>query len=79
MRDRPFIAADEKPMPWSEIRRQRLSEGDDSALRGELWPLEELTRAQVMACAGASIEEIATELGRSPRSVRVKLESTGYV
>lgn len=79
MRDRSFIAGDEKVIAFSEIKRQRLAEGEDEALRREPWPFEELSRAQVMACAGKDVDAIATELGRSPRSVRIKLESTGYV
>lgn len=76
---RAFISAGEQAVPFSEIKRQRLAEGDERALELEAWPFEELTRAQQLACAGVSIEEISAELGRAPRSVRIKLESTGYV
>ena len=38
------------------------------------WPLEELVRAQCMACEGHSIETIAQALGRSGEEVRRRLD-----
>jgi hypothetical protein len=38
------------------------------------WPIEELVRAQCMACDGASCEAIAQALGRSIDDVRRRLE-----
>jgi hypothetical protein len=41
----------------------------------ERWPLEELVRAQRMACDGLTFEEIAQALGRSGEQVRRRLEA----
>jgi hypothetical protein len=38
------------------------------------WPLEELVRAQCMACEGHGFERIAQVLGRSPEDVRRRLD-----
>jgi len=38
------------------------------------WPLEELVRAQCMACEGHSLDSIAQALGRSPEEVRRRLD-----
>jgi len=38
------------------------------------WPLEELVRAQCMACEGHSFDSIAQALGRSPEDVRRRLD-----
>ena len=38
------------------------------------WPLEELVRAQRMACEGNSFEAIAHKLGRSSEEVRRRLD-----
>jgi hypothetical protein len=38
------------------------------------WPLEELVRAQCMACEGHSFERIAQALGRSGEEVRRRLD-----
>ena len=38
------------------------------------WPLEELVRAQQLACAGKSLEEIAHALGRTAEDVRRRLD-----
>jgi hypothetical protein len=38
------------------------------------WPIEELVRAQCMACEGHSVERIAQALGRSTEEVRRKLD-----
>jgi hypothetical protein len=38
------------------------------------WPLEELVRAQCMACEGHSFERIAQALGRSSEDVRCRLD-----
>jgi hypothetical protein len=38
------------------------------------WPLEELVRAQCMACEGHGFERIAQALGRSPEDVRRRLD-----
>ena len=38
-----------------------------------LWPLEELVRAQRMACDGHSVDTIAQTLGRSGKEVRRRL------
>ncbi len=38
------------------------------------WPLEELVRAQRLACEGRSYEEIAQGLGRSHDEVRRRLD-----
>ncbi len=38
------------------------------------WPLEELVRAQRMACGGASFDAIAEALGRPVHDVRRKLD-----
>jgi hypothetical protein len=38
------------------------------------WPIEELVRAQRMACAGASFDTIAEALGRPVHDVRRKLD-----
>jgi hypothetical protein len=40
----------------------------------ERWPLEELVRAQCLACEGWSIAEIAQALGRTNEDVRTRLE-----
>jgi hypothetical protein len=39
-----------------------------------LWPLEELVRAQKMACDGHDVDAIAAALGRSSDEVRRKLD-----
>jgi hypothetical protein len=39
-----------------------------------LWPLDELVRAQRMACEGRSYDAIALALGRSGEEVRRKLD-----
>ncbi len=38
------------------------------------WPIEELVRAQRMACDGASFEAIAEALGRPVQDVRRRLD-----
>jgi hypothetical protein len=38
------------------------------------WPIEELVRAQCMACEGHSFERIAQALGRSGEEVRRRLD-----
>jgi hypothetical protein len=38
------------------------------------WPLDELVRAQRMACEGRSYDDIALALGRSGEEVRRKLD-----
>ena len=38
------------------------------------WPIEELVRAQRMACEGASYDDIADTLGRPLSDVRRKLD-----
>jgi hypothetical protein len=38
------------------------------------WPIEELVRAQRMACAGASVDAIAQALGRAANDVRCRLD-----
>jgi hypothetical protein len=38
------------------------------------WPLEELVRAQRMACEGRDLDAIAAALGRSPEDVRRRLD-----
>jgi hypothetical protein len=38
------------------------------------WPLDELVRAQCMACEGNSFETIAQALGRSGEEVRRRLD-----
>jgi len=38
------------------------------------WPLEELVRAQCMACKGLSFDSIAQALGRSLEDVRHRLD-----
>jgi hypothetical protein len=38
------------------------------------WPIEELVRAQCMACEGRSFDDIARALGRSADEVRRRLE-----
>ena len=38
------------------------------------WPIEELVRAQRMACEGASFDAIAEALGRPVADVRRKLD-----
>jgi hypothetical protein len=38
------------------------------------WPLDELVRAQCMACDGKSFEAIAQALGRSGEDVRRRLD-----
>jgi hypothetical protein len=38
------------------------------------WPIEELVRAQRMACDGKSVDDIATALGRPGEEVRRRLE-----
>jgi len=38
------------------------------------WPLEELVRAQCMACEGRSFDAIAHALGRSVEDVRRRLD-----
>jgi hypothetical protein len=38
------------------------------------WPIEELVRAQCMACEGHSLEAIARSLGRSDEEVRRRLD-----
>jgi hypothetical protein len=38
------------------------------------WPIEELVRAQRMACAGANFDAIAEALGRPVNDVRRKLD-----
>ena len=38
------------------------------------WPIEELVRAQCMACEGLSFDTIAQALGRSPEDVRRRLD-----
>lgn len=38
------------------------------------WPIEELVRAQCMACDGASYDAIAQALGRPVHEVRRKLD-----
>lgn len=78
MGDRAFIDGGEAPRRFSEVKAQRLREGDETAIRAEPWPFEQLVEAQQMACAGFSVEAIAEALGRPPRSVRIKLEATGY-
>jgi hypothetical protein len=40
----------------------------------EPWPLEELVRAQQLACEGKSFEEIARALGRTAEDVRRRLD-----
>jgi hypothetical protein len=40
----------------------------------ERWRLEELVRAQRLACDGLTLEEIASALGRSREDVRCRLE-----
>ena len=40
----------------------------------QIWPLDELVRAQRMACEGRRIEDIAHALGRPSEEVRRKLE-----
>jgi hypothetical protein len=39
------------------------------------WPLEELVRAQCMACEGRSFDDIADALGRSAEEVRRRLDA----
>jgi hypothetical protein len=39
------------------------------------WPLEELVRAQCMACEGTSFDDIADTLGRSAEEVRRRLDA----
>jgi hypothetical protein len=49
----------------------------DSLLRRTLpspWPIEELVRAQRMACDGASVDAIAEALGRPVADVRRRLD-----
>jgi hypothetical protein len=41
----------------------------------EPWPLEELVRAQRMACEGLTFDDIAQALGRSSDEVRLRLEA----
>jgi DNA-binding NarL/FixJ family response regulator len=79
VRDRPYIDGNEAPRRWSDVRADRLAEGDERALALEPWPLEELNLAQRLSCEGHSVNAIAEQLGRTPRSVRIKLEGTGYV
>ncbi len=38
------------------------------------WPIEELVRAQRMACEGLSFEDIALALGRPANDVRRRLD-----
>jgi hypothetical protein len=38
------------------------------------WPLDELVRAQRLACEGQSFDDIAAALGRSSAEVRRKLD-----
>jgi len=38
------------------------------------WPLEELVRAQCMACEGHSLDTIAKALGRSGEEIRRRLD-----
>jgi hypothetical protein len=38
------------------------------------WPIEELVRAQCMACEGHNIDSIANALGRSGEEVRRRLD-----
>jgi hypothetical protein len=38
------------------------------------WPLDELVRAQCMACEGHNIESIARAIGRSSEEVRRRLD-----
>lgn len=40
----------------------------------EPWPLEEVVRAQRMACEGVEFESIAQALGRAMEEVRRRLE-----
>jgi hypothetical protein len=40
----------------------------------DTWPIEELVRAQRMACAGESLDAIAQALGRSNEDVRRRLD-----
>jgi hypothetical protein len=40
------------------------------------WPIEELVRAQRMACEGASFDAIAEALGRPVADVRRRLDPT---
>jgi hypothetical protein len=40
----------------------------------EPWPLEELVRAQRLACEGYSFDDIAALLGRSSEDVRHRLD-----
>jgi hypothetical protein len=44
------------------------------ARNDEPWPLEELVRAQRMACDGLSFDDIAQALGRPREEVRLKLD-----
>ena len=46
----------------------RRAAGDDA------WPLEELVRAQQLACEGKSLDEIAHALGRTSEDVRRRLQ-----
>ncbi len=38
------------------------------------WPIEELVRAQRMACEGLSFDDIAQALGRPANDVRLRLD-----
>jgi predicted transcriptional regulator len=40
----------------------------------DAWPLEELVRAQQLACVGKSFHEIAHALGRTAEDVRRRLD-----
>ncbi len=40
----------------------------------QIWPLEELVRAQRLACDGKGFDEIARALGRTAEDVRRRLD-----
>lgn len=58
---RQFIRADEPILPYSDRKAARAY--------AEPWPIEDIVRAQQMACQGKPLDEIARELGRTSAEV----------
>jgi hypothetical protein len=56
------------------IRSRLHSERTSSRAFDQPWPIEELVRAQRMACEGRNFDEIAEALGRSSEDVRRRLD-----
>lgn len=66
-----FINGSESPQPYSE--RKLAGAGSDDLP----WSLEDLVDAQNMEAAGASLEAIASEFGRTVENVKLALWNSG--